>query len=111
MQKSNISTEKKKPDLKWSDTQIAAFKQQYGNVYVYRSSDGKQCLLSSPGLEVLDACRTLSGGSSIKFDKNLVENCWIDGDSELRTVAKYQIGLFDWLGGIIDKVEGELEQL
>lgn len=97
--------------MKWTKEQIKAYKAKYGSLYRYTSSDGKSCLLRSPNLEILDACRTISGGSSIKFDKALVENCWVDGDKELKTLDKYQMGLFDWLGGIIEKVEGELEQL
>lgn len=80
-------------------------------MYQYKTKCGKSCLLKSPDLEVIDACRTISGGSSIKFDKALVENCWINGDNDLRTVPKYQLGLFDWLGAIIEKVDGELEKL
>jgi hypothetical protein len=90
---------------------IDKHKATHGSVYRYRTKDGKSCLLKSPDLEVIDACRTLSAGSSVKFDKALVDNCWIAGDEELRTVSKYQLGLFDWLGGIIEKVDGELEKL
>jgi len=97
--------------MKWTKEQIEAYKEKYGSLYKYTANDGKSCLLRSPGLEILDACRTISGGSSIKFDKALVENCWVDGDNELKTLDKYQMGLFDWLGGIIQKVDGELEEL
>lgn len=97
--------------MKWSDEQIKVFKEKYGNIFKYTTKDGKSCLLRSPNLDILDACRTISGGSSIRFDKALIDNCWIDGDKELKTVDKYQMGLFDWLGAIIDKVDGELEQL
>lgn len=96
---------------KWTKEQIEQYKKEYGSIFRYTSSDGKQCLLKSPDLNTLDACRTISGGSSIKFDKALVENCWIDGDSELKAEDKYQMGLFDWLGGIIKKVDGQLEEL
>lgn len=97
--------------MEFTDAQIKQYKEKYGAIYRYKTQDGKSCLLRSPDLEILDACRTISGGSSIKFDKALLDNCWIDGDTELKTVDKYKIGLFDWLGGIIQKVEGELEEL
>ena len=41
----------------------------------------------------------------------LLENCWLDGDKELLKDDKYRMGLFDWLGVIIKKVEGRLEEL
>lgn len=90
---------------------IAQLKQLNGAVYLYMAEDGKYCLLKAPDLMILDACKTISGGSSIKFDCALVDNCWIEGDSELKTVDKYRIGLHDWLGGLIKKVDGMLEEL
>lgn len=97
--------------MKFTKAQIEEFKKKYGSVFQYTTKDGKSCLLRSPDLNILDACRTISGGSSIKFDEALLSNCWIAGDEELKTVDKYKIGLFDWLGGIIQKIEGELEEL
>lgn len=97
--------------MNFSKEKIKKYKDQFGGVYKYTAKDGKACLLRSPDLNILDACRTISGGSSIKFDKALLDNCWLEGDEELKTVDKYQIGLFDWLGGIIQKVDGELEEL
>ncbi|MBI9055521.1 MAG: hypothetical protein JEY96_16985 [Bacteroidales bacterium] len=97
--------------MEFIKAQIKKYKDDFGGVYKYTTKDGKSCLLRSPDLNILDACRTISGGSSIKFDKALLDNCWLEGDEELRTIDKYQIGLFDWLGGIIQKVDGALEEL
>lgn len=101
----------KKFKSKWTKEQIEQYKKQYGSIFKYTSDDGKQCLLKSPDLVTLDACRTISEGSSIKFDKALVDNCWIDGDQEMKTEDKYLMGLFDWLGAIITKVDGQLDEL
>jgi hypothetical protein len=97
--------------MKHEKDKIAQYKKQYDGVYKYVAEDGKSCLLRSPDLKIIDACRTTSGGSSIKFDKAMVENCWLEGDLELKTVDKYQIGLFDWLPGIVKRVDGKLEEL
>lgn len=93
------------------ERQIAAWKEKFGDVYKYTSADGKVVFMRGPDLTILDACRSVSGGSSIRFDIALVENCWLDGDPEFKTDDAYRMGLFDWLGGIIRKVEGRLEQL
>jgi hypothetical protein len=97
--------------MDFTKEQIKKYKEEYGSIFKYTAKDGKSCLLRSPSLEIIDACRTISGSSSIKFDIALVDNCWIDGDVELKTVDKYRMGLFDWLGGIINKIDGELEEL
>ena len=91
--------------------QIDEWKRLYGDVFGYVSNDGKCCVLRAPNLVILDACRTISGGSSFRFDEALLENCWLAGDNELRTEDKYRLGLFDWLATVIQKVEGELVEL
>ncbi|MHB9003518.1 MAG: hypothetical protein ACYC6C_05580 [Coriobacteriia bacterium] len=90
---------------------IEAWKKKFGAVYKYSTKDGKVCYLKCPDLQILDACRTISGGSSLKFDQALVDNCWLEGDLEFKTVDKYRMGLYDWLGGIVKKIDGQLEEL
>jgi len=103
--------EKKDIIQKRFGAQIDEWKRLYGSVFGYVSEDGKCCVLRAPDLIILDACRTISGGSSIKFDAVLLENCWLGGDNELKTEDKYRLGVFDWLSTVIKKVEGELVEL
>ena len=97
--------------MEWTKQQIDAYKAKYGDVFQYTTTDKKSALFRTPDLMTLDACRTVSGGSSIKFDKALVENCWIDGDVELKTEDKYLMGLFDWTAALIVRIDGQLEKL
>ncbi len=97
--------------MEFTPEQIAVYKQRYGTVFRYTATDGKSCILKAPDLQVIDACRVLSGGSAIKFDSALVENCWVAGDEEFKKDDAYRIGLFEWLGNIIRKVDGRLEEL
>ncbi len=90
---------------------IKSLKTLHGRLFVYRSDDGKYCILRVPTLMEIDACRAISGGSSIQFDMALVDNIWVEGDEEFKTVDKYRMGLFDWLGTVIIKVRGEMEEL
>lgn len=103
--------EKKKLIAERFGSQLPVWKQKYSAVFGYVSEDGKMCVLRAPDLSIIDACRTIAGGSSIKFDIALVDNCWLDGDDCLRKEDKYRMGLFDWLGVIIVKVEGALVEL
>ena len=97
--------------MEFTQEQIAAYKQRHGSVFRYTATDGKSCLLKAPTLQVIDACRALSGGSAVRFDAALVENCWIAGDEEFKKDDAYRLGLFEWLGNIIKKVDGCLEEL
>jgi hypothetical protein len=94
-----------------SEAMIDKWKKEFGAIFIYRTEDGKFCILKKPSLLILDATRAISKGSSIQFDIALVDNCWLHGDECLKTNDDYRLGLFDWLGGIIKKVEGELEEL
>ena len=91
--------------------QIDEWKRLHGNVFGYVSKDGKCCALRAPDLVILDACRAMSGGNGLRFDMALLENCWLGGDEALKTDDKYRLGVFDWLSTVIQKVEGELEEL
>jgi hypothetical protein len=91
--------------------QIDAHRAKHGELFRYTTTDGKSCLLKTPDLMTLDACRTIAAGSSIKFDKALIDNCWVDGDVELKTEDKYLMGLFEWTQALIIKVDGTLEKL
>lgn len=102
---------KKLYEKKYSVSQIEALKKQHGAIFIYETEDEKWCILKTPTLEILDAVRTIAGGSSVKFDSAMVENCWIDGDAEIRTEDKYKLGLFEKLHLIIKKVDGELGEL
>lgn len=94
-----------------SEAQIQTWKREHGRVYVYHTPDGKWCILRKPTLMILDACKSLSGSSNIRFSQALVENCWLSGSPEFKTDDEYQLGLFDWLGVIIKQIDGELEEL
>lgn len=91
--------------------QIEAWKREYEFVYKYTSNDGRVAYFRNPTLQILDACKTLAGGSSMKFNELLMNNCWLGGDEELRKHDKYKMGIFEWLPDIIVKVEGQLERL
>lgn len=91
--------------------QIEAWKREFEIVFQYTSADNRVAYFRTPTLQILDACKTLSGGSAMKFNELLMNNCWLGGDDELRKHDKYKMGIFEWLPDIIIKVEGRLEKL
>lgn len=97
--------------MKFTQEQIKELKAKHGRIYQFNAKDGKSCILKAPGLDELSNCREVSNGDSIRFDQALVDNCMVAGDEEFKTDTAYQLGLYDWLGGIIHKIEGELVEL
>lgn len=99
--------------MEYTKEQTEGWIKQYGKgyVWIYKTKDGKSCVLRTPDLTIIDACRTISGGRSTWFDIALVENCWLAGDEVFKKDTKYQLGLHDWLGKLIVKVDGQMEEL
>jgi len=94
-----------------SQEEINQLKKQHGAIFQYNSTDGKMAIFKSPDFQILDACKSVCGKNGMKFNKMLVENCWIQGDEELKTNEEYLLGIFDWISGIIKKKEGILTEL
>ncbi len=99
--------------MEFTKEQIEAYKKQHGTIFMYttKEKDPKSCILKAPSLTIIDACRSMSMGSSIKFDEQLLKNCWVAGDQDLLEIDKYKMGIFDWISKIIVVVSGKLEEL
>jgi len=97
--------------MELTEEKIKSLKAQHGKLFVYNTEDGKGCVLKTPSLQVIDACRTVSMGSTIKFNQAIVKNCWVDGDPEIMEQDRYLLGLFDNIDLIFDIVAGSLKEL
>jgi len=47
----------------------------------------------------------------MKFRELLVNNCWLGGDEQIRTVDKYFLGLTSRILALVEVVEGKLEKI
>jgi hypothetical protein len=90
--------------------QLDEWKRLYGKIKGY-GADGKVAVFRPATIQILDACRTISQGSIIKYDVALIENCWLGGDEELKTEDRYLLGLINWGAELIESVAGEMVEL
>ena len=97
--------------MEFTEEKLKVLKAKHGKLFLYETKDGKSCVLSTPTLKIIDACRTIAGGSNIRFKTAIVENCWVEGDEEIKSTDKYLLGLFDQIDLIFDIVEGSLKEL
>jgi hypothetical protein len=100
--------------MKATESQIKQWQALYEKVFEYSVKDGERELRAyfhSPSLQVLDLFERKYKTSPLEADDAVINNCWIDGDEEIRAKDKYKAGLRDWLGMLIVKVEGELKEL
>lgn len=90
--------------------QLDEWKKLYGTIKGY-GSDGKIAVFRVADINLIDACRTVSKGSALRFSIALAENCWLAGDRELLTQDKYKLDIADWGNELIEVVAGEMVEL
>ncbi len=89
--------------------QIAEWKKKHGDVFAFETEDGKYaCYLRRPNRQVVEMASMQTG---FKVSEVILDNCWLGGDNELRTVDRYFIGLQRQIGEIIDVATGTLKKL
>lgn len=93
---------------------IERWKALYGKVFKYTAKEGDKEWVGyfkpiTP--EVLDAFEKVSKRSKLQGDNVVLESCWLGGDEELKTRNELSLGLRDWLGLLLVKVEGEMAEL
>jgi len=94
-------------------SQIQAWKNQHGSdcVWRYKTRDGLVAYFKSPDRKIISCSTAESGNDKMKFRELLVNNCWLGGDEQIRTVDKYFLGLTSRILALVEVVEGKLEKI
>lgn len=98
-----------------NEEQIARWKQEHGTVFRYTATkDGEEPKVGyfkkiSP--QTMDAYESMLKRSKLTADDVVISNCWLGGDQEIVDNDDYRMGLRDWLGLLLVKVEGEMAEL
>jgi hypothetical protein len=95
---------------KITEQQIAAWKQQYGDVYKI-TVDGRECYLKSPSRKGLGYASQAGQNNPMKFNEVLLNDCWLGGDEEIKTNDTLFISIGAHLAKIIDVKESEMVKL
>lgn len=82
-----------------------------GNVIVIEFADGKMCAIKRPSRQVVGMAMTKSRINVLAAAEVVIENCWLDGDAEIKTEAKYLVPIAGKVDEIIGIVEAELKNL
>ena len=91
---------------------IAAWKQQFGKVTKYKTTDGKEVYFRSPTRAELAAAQAAKDDSDgITSNEVLCKAMALGGDVEILTQNKYLFGLGKHIAKMLEKVEGETEEL
>lgn len=91
---------------------IAVWKEKHGKVTKYKTTDEKVLFFRTPSRAEVSAAQTANTESDgITSNQVLAKATCLGGDIEILNVDKYLMGIGKHLGKIVEKVEGEMEEL
>lgn len=98
--------------MEFKKEDIDRLKAKYGDVYEI-SVDGKSCLVRKPNRKDMSfALAGSSGGKDlIRMQEILMDNCWLEGDGEIRTDDALFFAATARLTGLMETKEAELKKL
>lgn len=90
--------------------QIAAWKEQYGELFAIRTG-GHVCYLRKPSRRAISYASVAGKSDPLKFNETLLKECWLGGSDAVRR----NDDLFLAASGVLDQLivvkEAELEKL
>lgn len=93
-----------------TEKQIQEWKKKHKEVFELTVED-KCCYLSKPSRQALSYAMTLAGNNPIGMAEQLLEDCWLEGDMEIKTEDAYFLGAMQQLGKFIEAKNSELKNL
>ena len=71
----------------------------------------KGCLPETPSRQALSAAAVVGKNDPMKYNEILLNNCWLDGDEEIKTDDSLFLGVSAKLGELVEVKEAELKKL
>lgn len=93
-----------------TEKQIQDWKKKYQEVFELTVED-KRCYLAKPNRQALSYAMTLAGTNPIGMAEQMLEDSWIDGDTEIKTEDTYFFGAMAQLGKFVEARNSELKNL
>lgn len=88
---------------------INGWKVKYGDIYKVEI-DNKICYLHKPDRKVLGYVASIAN-NPVKQSEALLNNCWIEGDTEIKTNDELFFGVCQKLGELVKVKEAEIAKL
>lgn len=100
----------KKENSTITPEQIEAWKKKHGDVFCVTVGD-KVAYLKRPDRKTLGAAAVVGKNNPMKYNEILLENCWLDGDPEIKTDDALFLGVSAKQGDLVEVKEAELKKL
>ena len=96
--------------MEFTQEQIEGYKKKYGRVFKIEC-DNKTALLRTPNRKQLAYVAQATQSNALKGNEVLLNECWIDGDEELRSDDACFLGISAQLSKLIEIRTAELSEL
>ena len=90
--------------------QIEQWKKQHGDIFYIRH-ESKRCYLKKPSRKVLGYAMMVAQQNPLKFNEVLLNDCWLDGDEEIKTNDDLFLTITSKIAELIEVKEAELVKL
>ncbi|WP_234169570.1 hypothetical protein [Bacteroides thetaiotaomicron] len=92
------------------EQKICEWKAKHGDVFQVEV-DGRVAYLKRPDRKVLGAAAVTGKSDPMKYNEVILNNCWLEGDEEIRTNDAMFLGVSAQLAEIIEIKEATLKKL
>ena len=92
------------------EQKICEWKAKHGDVFQVEV-DGRVAYLKRPDRKVLGAAAVTGKSDPMKYNEVILNNCWLEGDEEIRTNDSMFLGVSAQLAEIIEIKEATLKKL
>jgi hypothetical protein len=89
---------------------IEELKSKHGDLFLLKVED-KACLVKRPSRKAISYAASIGTKDPLKFNEILLNECFIEGDPEIKTDDSYFLGASNKLAVLIESRQAELEKL
>lgn len=97
-------------ETKTVEEKIEIWKRKYGEVFRVEV-DGRKAYLKKPDRRALGAAAVIGKADPMKYNEILLNNCWIEGDEEIKTDDALFLGVSAQLAELIEIKEATIKKL
>jgi len=105
--------EKKRFEL--TDGQLNSLKNKHGEVYeiCVKDDEGNDIIgiFKKPDMKIIGASQKFASDDPIKSGLVLFDNCWLDGDNEMKTNDEYKLSAIAGIGKLFKVRQEEIKKL
>jgi len=92
------------------ENKVEQWKKEHGEVFQLTVED-KVGFLKAPDRNVLSLAYTVAGKDKIKLAETILENCWLDGDTEIKDNDTFFLSAVSQIDAIVELKDAELKKL